>query len=172
MWVFDIKHPRLTSSAYGHVEAKTNWGINKASSRPQCRGSVQFPCSGLRYQIVPSSLPCLVPQPLFLGDSLWHLSWLRSLLLNNTTTRSLLDRTCFLFHRSRAMPAFPSPQALNFLLSCPDVLIPILTSDSDVTMSFFPCFYYPIPTWLGGVECCRKEGFFQEANVDSYSYIK
>lgn len=116
MWVFDIKHFRLRSSVYEHMEAKTNWGTNKASNRPQYKGSVQFPSYHLRCQVVSWSGSYLVSQPLLLGDSLWHLSWLWRLILSNTTTCFSVDRTCFLFLRSRAMPACASSQAFKLSL--------------------------------------------------------
>lgn len=69
------------------------------------------------------------------------------------------------------MPAYPSPQALDLLLSCSDVLTSILTSDTDVSMSFAMLILSQsqfVPVDWSVIE---KKNFFQGANANSYPYI-
>ena len=169
----DIKHPRVRTSAYGQVEARSSWSISQASGRPQGRWSVHFPCSCLRFQWVPWSGSCLVASFHIWGIS-WYFSWPWSLLHSKITTCSLshwLGSRLPGLDLPRARPAFPFSSDTLTPGFRPSLILTwcahSLTSDPDVPMNL-PCFHDPNPNLIlmSGV---LQKSFFQGANADSYS---
>lgn len=117
----------MRTLAHRHMEVKTNKSINKASSRP-----VQVECFCLRFSQHHGLDPVWYPR--FISGEYHGISFDSEIFSSIIPILSSLDRICFLFPRS--MQAYPSPQALDCLLSRSDVLTSILTSDTDMPMSF------------------------------------